>query len=419
MRWRVAGGCWLVAVVLLLAVALAASAGSEAALTTPSPAGAAWWAGLAIVTLQAVVLLRPATPARTALLLVAVGAPLGAVAGLQDATGITSLAVLVATFLAVLSAPVERTWPALAGAAALVGAGTAGAQLDAGVGTGVAVGGGIVQGVGTVGAAVLVGTVVRYRRDARAAVEDRARAVAREQAALTEVAVARERTAMARELHDIAAHHLSGITVMTGAIARQIDTDPEGAKRAVREVRAQSTEMLRDLRRLVGLLRDDLHHDGSSAVHEESLAGVADLVEAARRTGTEVTLTVHEGADHRPPGAGVGPLAQLSAYRTVQEALANAARHAPGARCEVVLDARDAEAVLVTVRNGAPTAPVPVPAAPGGGFGLVGMRERAELTGARLDVGPARDGGWVVALRLPVDDPVAEPTPTPTPEEAR
>ena len=413
MRLRVVVGCWLTAVGLLVAVTFGASADSDAALVLPSLDDVSWWLGLAVVTAQAGLLLRQPSAPRATLLGVAAGAPVAAAVGLQAATGVTSVAVLVAAFLAVLSEPPARAWRVLAAAAALVGLGELLQQLDTGGATGTAVGGGLVQGVGTVGAAVVVGVVVRSRRDTLTARDERVRALLREQEALVEVAIARERTAMARELHDIAAHHLSGIAVMTGAIKRQIDTDPEGAKIAVQDVRESSREMLRDLRKLVSLLREDPTQTTGTMVREESLAGIPGLVEAARRTGSDVTLTVHDRPDGRPPGTQVGPLAQLSAYRTVQEGLANAARHAPGAGCEVVVDARDAAEVRVSVRNDPPLTPTvtsPLPSSGSGGFGLVGMRERAELTGARLDVGPAADGGWLVSLRLPTLDQTDDPT---------
>jgi signal transduction histidine kinase len=390
-RLRVAVGCWVVAVALLAAVPLAAQADPEGLAAVPGFAGPAWWLGLVVVTSQASVLLRqPAIP-RGAVVAVAVGAPAGALVGLEDAVGVTSVAVLVATFLVVVTDPLRELWGWLAGAAGLVALGQVLAQVDAGSDVGPAVSGGLVQGVGTVGLAALVGAVVRSRREVTTAREERLEALRREQAALVEVAVARERTAMARELHDIAAHHLSGITMVTGALGRQIDTDPEGAKAAVAEVRAHSKELLRDLRGLVTLLREGPADD---ADRQESLAGIAALVEAHRRSGADVRLTTQ--GDGEVIGAGVGPLAQLSAYRTVQEALANTARHAGGAPVEVVVDDRDPERVLVSVRNGAGQE-----AGRGGGLGLVGMRERAELTGAELSAGPTPEGGWLVELRLP------------------
>ena len=103
----------------------------------------------------------------------------------------------------------------------------------------------------------------------------------------------------------------------------------------------------------------------------------------------------------------VGPLAQLAAYRVVQEALSNAARHAPGAACTVRLDATTPGRVEVVVRNARPD-PGHVPAPHDPGYGLVGMQERAELTGATLRYGPTLDGGWQVTLSVPTAGPIDE-----------
>jgi hypothetical protein len=206
--------CWLTAAGLQVAVTFPVLADAETGIDAPALGDLAWWLGLAVVTVQAALLLRQPAAPRATLLAVAAGAPVAAALGLQAATGVTSAAVLVATFLAVLAEPPDRAWPVLAGAAALVALGEVLQQLDTGARLGTAVGGGIVQGVGTVGVAVVVGVVVRARREARLAREEQVRALLREQEALVEVAIARERTAMARELHDIAAHHLSGIAVM-------------------------------------------------------------------------------------------------------------------------------------------------------------------------------------------------------------
>lgn len=200
-------------------------------------------------------------------------------------------------------------------------------------------------------------------------------------------------------LHDIAAHHLSGIALMAAVIDRQIDADPERAHEGARQVREQSTAVLEDLRRLVGLLRDDT--PAERAV--ETVAGIVDLAERARFR-SDVRLDVLPG--DRPLADGVGPLAQLAAYRTVQEALANAALHAPSAPCTVTIDDRDATRVVIRVEN----APATVPAAgtsPSGGNGLRGMRERADLVGARLQTGPTATGGWLVELALGREAPTA------------
>jgi signal transduction histidine kinase len=197
---------------------------------------------------------------------------------------------------------------------------------------------------------------------------------------------------VARELHDIAAHHVSSIALMSAAIERQIDTDPALAKRQVRQVREQSRVLLDDLRRLVGLLRRDA--DAPDAI--ETLETIPTLVDTARATGRDVDLRVSGG------GGDIGPLAQLVAYRMVQEALANAGRHAPDAACTVELDGSASDLFVATVRNAPPASP----AAPTReGFGLLGMRERAALVGGTLNAGADPDGGWTVRLTLPSEPP--------------
>lgn len=364
----------------------------EGGLSAPSVASAAWWLGLALVTAQAVAL----SFARVSPLVVLVGcaaaAPVAAAAGLGDATGATSLAVLVAAFTVGLRHPVETSWPVLTVAALLV---TSASVVTDGVG-----GSALLDGVGAVLLPVLAAGWVRGRREVQAAQEAQAQARAGEQVAQVQAAVARERTAMARELHDIAAHHLSGIAVMTGAVGGQIDTDPEGAKAGVRQVRDQSTALLRDLRSLVGLLRDGAADDvlSEGVARPEGLIGITALVEDARTSGTQAAVELRHRDE--PLGAGIGPLAQLTAYRMVQESLANAARHAPGARCLVSVDDRDEQWLTVVVENERPVRAVEKPTE-SGGLGLVGMRERAELTDADLEHGPTDAGGWRVVLRLP------------------
>ena len=192
---------------------------------------------------------------------------------------------------------------------------------------------------------------------------------------------------------------------MSAAIERQVTTDPAAAQEGVRQVRSQSTAVLRDLRRLVGLLRED----DAAELGVEALAGVAELVAHASARGVTVELVTLPAGGGPILAAGIGPLAQLTAYRLVQESLANASRHAPGAPCVVMLDGRDPAAVVVSVRNDAAATPPELDVS--GGFGLVGMRERAALTGAELSYGPTVDGGWDVTRRLP-RDPDTELDPT-------
>ncbi|WP_151526365.1 sensor histidine kinase [Serinicoccus kebangsaanensis] len=397
----IAAGSWGVTVALLFSLPLIAASDPTFTTRLPEVADAAWWVGLTLGSVQSLALLWRRRGPRSVLVLVAACAPVAALAGMDGATGITSVAVIVAAFSAVLHEGVTRALRAAALAAILVGAGQLLVQRSDDGSVAAVLGSSVVQGVGTVGLPFAMAAFVTARRDVVTARAAQAQAVVREHDALVQVAVARERTATARELHDIAAHHLSGITVMTGALGRQIDTDPEGAKRAVEQVRHQSKAMLRDLRSLVTLLREDNGPAGTTA--PETLSSLPALVDHARRAGTDVELTV------LGPGSGdvldgrVGPLAQFGAYRTVQESLVNAARHAPGARCEVILDTRDAHTTRIRVVNH--RAPADDPTPPGTGYGLVGMRERASLTGARLSYGPTDDGGWCVNLSLPGDPP--------------
>lgn len=385
----------------------------------PDVGGTAWTLLAIALVAQSALLLGARRAPRSVLLAVSALPILLALVSTSAAFGLTALPVVVAVVLATLRVPLPRLWPAVAGSAVLVAVGTgitwahgSGAMRSGVVsGLGASAGQGVLQAVGAVGLPLVVTLIVRSRRelraarraesdartaaaDARTAAADartaEAAALAREQDARVEAAVSRERAAMARELHDIAAHHLSGIALMSAVVDRQIDTDPDGAHEGVRQVREQSTAVLEDLRRLVGLLRDDT----PAETVVETVAGIVDLVEAAR-TRSAVEISVQPG-DH-PLADGIGPLTQLVAYRTVQEALANVALHAAGAPCRVTVDDRDPGHLTVRVENGVPTAPS-VGSSPSGGNGLRGMRERAELVGARLQVGPTGDGGWTVEL---------------------
>lgn len=396
----VAVGCWVVSVGFLAVLPVLARLEPEAGAGVPGPRGAAWWWTAVLVTAQAVALVRRRDRPEVVTALVVAAVPLAAVAGARAAIGLTSPALLVALYtLATLRSPV-RARATLAASAVSVSVGHAVAGADDGVPAGEAVATGVVQALVLVGAPLVVAALVVARRESRIAREERLAALEREHDALVAAAVARERTAMARELHDIAAHHLTGIAVLSGAIAVQIDSDPDGAKAAVGEVRRESTAVLRDLRNLVVLLREQDGPGAPDGVTSETVAGVPGLVDAVVAAGQDVGLTILRPSGRRPAAAGIGPLAQLAAYRMVQEALANAGRHAPGARCEVTLDDRAADALIVTVVNAPSPLRGPEPASRGG-LGLVGMRERAELTGSSLEVGPTADDGWQVRMLLP------------------
>ncbi len=422
----------------LLSIPLLAASDEDAVGPLPAAWSVGWWVVVVVLVAQAVALLWVRRAPRVAATTAAALPWLVAALAPSPLFGLTTGAVLVAVFAVALLPPLRRLVPVLALAAVLV----AGAQTVNDVRSGAsplgpALGVALVQALGVVGVPLPVALTVAARREAREARDKEVRALQREHVALVDATVSRERAAMSRELHDIAAHHMSGIALMASAIVHQVDTDPAEAKRSAQQVRAQSTAVLDDLRRLVGLLRE-----GAGAGRAvESLASVRDLVAARRAAGADVRLVVH-GAGHAPDrdgapvgagpspsgagaeadadagtheqGAGVGPLAQLVVYRMVQESLANAAVHAPGAPCVVEVDDRDDDRLVVVVRNARGHGVDP---GPGGGFGLVGMHERAELVGGRLRYGPTPDGGWEVRLRVPRDGSGPAETSSPAPPE--
>ena len=395
---------WVLAAAALLALPALAAMEPGEPMDGPAFATAGWWLVLLGLTVQAGAVAWARVRPRAALLVVAVVPVLLSVAVTGSTAGLTSLAVVVAVYRSVVTVPLARVRAVLVLVLVLLGvaAGVDAARVeDAPL---LVLGAAAAQAFAVGALGVVPALVVASRRAVVAAQAGELRALAREQDALLATALATQRTEMARELHDIAAHHLSGIALMASAIDRQIGTDPEAARRGLREVRDQSRVVLTDLRRLVGLLRDD---DGAETA-ALTLASIPDL---ATGPGAVAGVTVELRAGAGPLGAGVGPLAQLAAYRTVQEALANARTHAPGAACRVVVDDSAPDAVVLTVRNDAP-AVEPEPQTGHGGHGLRGMAERAALVGADLRHGPTPDGGWEVRLRVPRDratDPTDDP----------
>nr|WP_254061986.1 histidine kinase [Clavibacter michiganensis] len=210
---------------------------------------------------------------------------------------------------------------------------------------------------------------------------------------------------MARELHDVAAHHLTALVVQAGAAERLVDLDPERAKDSLRGIRRQGRETLDALRSIVGILRQGSDGEGGGEAGTAPVPGLADLpglVAAARTSGTEV----EERATGEAPA--LAPLADVTAYRTVQESLANARRHAPGSAVTLTTASGPAR-IALTIENALPAAaPATAP-----GYGLVGMRERAALVGGRLEAGPTGSGTWRVRLELPVEPMPVEHVPAP------
>ena len=223
----------------------------------------------------------------------------------------------------------------------------------------------------------------------------------REQQQQARSALLEERARIARELHDVVAHHMSVIAVRAETAPFRIPGLPEAVKDDMAETGAIAREALTEMRRLLGVLRGA--DAGAELAPQPGLDGLEGLIAAVRGAGLAVHLRVDGGP--RPLPAGVG----LSAYRILQEALSNTLRHAPGAEVTVEVGF-EPDRLRLRVHNDPPPAggERPPPAPPG--HGIVGMRERAAMLGGMLAAGPTSDGGYLVEAALPLK-PDHEPRP--------
>jgi signal transduction histidine kinase len=217
---------------------------------------------------------------------------------------------------------------------------------------------------------------------------------ARTEAERARRAVLEERTRIARELHDVVAHHMSLIAVQAETAPYRLTGLPEQTRAEFAALSGVAREALTEMRRLLGVLRQD---QPAGLSPQPQLADLPVLVDAARRAGVAVQLDVPGSLSQVPSGVG------LCAYRIVQESLSNASQHAPGAAVCVSVG-QQADAVVLRVANG-PGTPGPAAGARGAGHGLTGMRERVSLLGGSLSAGPAPDGGYVVSAVLPLGEP--------------
>jgi signal transduction histidine kinase len=237
--------------------------------------------------------------------------------------------------------------------------------------------------IGAIGLAALVGILIRALLSTILDLEAA-------QAALSERAAVEERHRIAREVHDVIAHSLTvtmlHLTAARLAIGRG---DDAGATEALDEAERAGRSSLADVRRTVGLLRSDDGMGFGTAPAAPHGGDVAGLVAGYRAAGMTVELEVDGDLGAVPADAGI------AVYRTVQEALANAARHTPGARSVVSVAVGPVIAVRVRTTGGTPLRQ------PGVGAGLLGMRERAEALGGWGDSGPDGDS-WLVEVELPV-----------------
>ncbi|GGL17030.1 sensor histidine kinase [Planomonospora parontospora] len=270
----------------------------------------------------------------------------------------------------------------------------------------------------------LVGRSLRLRHAYLAELRDRADRLERAREADTRAARAEERSRIARELHDVVAHHVSVMTVQAAAARRVLAHNPDGAREALSAIEHTGRAAMAEMRGIVGVLRTE-----STPAEREPRPGVrsipslaAQMSEAGLRTrlrfeevdgagrvrscaggdegGDAGRDGVEGGAEHAPP---LPPGVDLAAYRLVQEALTNSLRHAgPGARAWVTVRRGPGELSVRVEDDG--RGPVPVPEGERSGHGLVGIRERVALYGGILRIGPRSEGGFEVDARFPLKD---------------
>jgi signal transduction histidine kinase len=237
-------------------------------------------------------------------------------------------------------------------------------------------------------AALAIGDARRLRGEAIAE-----RDVSRRQVAETkrEQAAMEERARIARELHDVVAHHVSMISVQAESARLTTPDLPEEGRQRFGDIAESARDALSEMRRLLGVLREDAG-GGGERHPQPGLDRLQELIDDGRATGTPLRLML------RGPVAPLSASVDLAAYRIVQEALTNARRHAPGASVEV--DLRYEAGVLhLCVRDDGPG---PAPGASDGN-GLMGMRERTTMVGGTLRTGPAEGGGFLVEAELPIE----------------
>jgi signal transduction histidine kinase len=309
----------------------------------------------------------------------------GLLAGVYFACGFADgpvyLPFLLGAFVTARRVPVLRWLPWFAASVAALVVGMAVRAATTGLGWWQPLG----QSIGVIAlavAAATVGSLLRARR------QEQAERVAR--------AATEEQLRMAQDLHDGVGHGLAVIAMQAGVALHVLDRDPDAARRSLEAIRDTSSEALDALRAELSTLAGSGPESGSGSgsgprTPRRGLADLAGLAERVRATGLAV--------DVKRSGPEVPPAVDEAAYAIVQEALTNVLRHAGARRVAVDIDA--AEALRLTVTDDG-RGPSPHADGAGEGMGLRGMRERAEALGGRCSAGPGADGGFAVAVELPL-----------------
>ncbi|GGL81402.1 two-component sensor histidine kinase [Streptomyces fumigatiscleroticus] len=236
------------------------------------------------------------------------------------------------------------------------------------------------------------GLLARSKRQLMLSLRDQVRRAETEARLRAEQAQRLARESIAREMHDVLAHRLSLLSVHAGALEFRPDASREEVARAAGVIRESAHEALQDLREIIGVLRaGEPDEEGRP---QPTLAALDTLVAESREAGMKAVLTGRV-TDPAAVPASVG----RTVYRIVQEALTNARKHAPGTEVTACVTGAPGDGLTVAVRNTPPGGEVP--RVPGSGQGLIGLTERATLTGGTLEHGPTPGGGFEVRAWLP------------------
>ncbi|WP_189957375.1 sensor histidine kinase [Streptomyces alanosinicus] len=237
---------------------------------------------------------------------------------------------------------------------------------------------------------LLVVTVWHIRREARQEVTAQQTVTEHERSRRT---LLEERTTIARELHDVVAHHMSVVAIQAEAAPYRVQDPPEELEKAFVTIRENAVAALTELRRVLGVVRAEDYEAPDAP--QPTLADLDGLLANVRQAGLEVDKAVTGAVRELPQGV------ELSAYRIVQEALSNVLRHAPGAGARVEIG-YVLGGLGLRIVNGPPPAPHLIKPSPGAGHGLTGMRERVSMLNGEMTTAPTRDGGYEVTVFLPV-----------------
>jgi signal transduction histidine kinase len=239
-----------------------------------------------------------------------------------------------------------------------------------------------------------MGEFVGARRALNAELLQRLKLLETERDQQARIAVAEERSRIARELHDVVAHAVSVMVVQADGASYALQSDPQMAQLALTTISDTGRQALGELRRLLGLMRNETESE-TDRVPQPDTRSLPQLVEQVRAAGLPVSLTMTGDLNDVPAGVG------LSVYRIVQEALTNSLKHAGGSASAMVLVTHSDDQIDVVVDDDGFGTPREL-AGMSGGNGLIGMRERASVLGGSLRAGPRQGGGWRVHAVFPV-----------------